>query len=289
MFSIITAISWLEEEVKIGPIKISPEDIEKWINKIISIAIIIVLMYLIIKIGNKIIDKIVKKQIKSNYRFSLDPQRARTLGGVIKSVLKYVTYIFGIGIIATRIFSTISVAVAGLGSVALGLGAQSLVKDIINGFFILFEDQYGIGDHVTLSNYEGIVESIGIRTTAIRNFNGDLHLIPNGTITEVTNHSKGAIRFLVDIDIAYEENIDNAIDVIKGICEKYEKNNEDIMEPIQVLGVDALNSSGVTIRVIGKSKPLTQWNTERELRKLIKIGLDEAGIEIPYNKVQIIK
>ena len=288
MFSTITSISWLEEEIKLGPIKISPEDVEKWINKIISIAIVIVLMYLVIKIGNKIIDKFVKKQIKSNYRFSLDPQRAKTLGGVIKSVLKYVTYIIGIGIIATKIFSTVSVAVAGLGSVALGLGAQSLVKDIINGFFILFEDQYGIGDHVTLSKYEGIVESIGIRTTAVRDFNGDLHLIPNGTISEVTNHSKGSIRFLVDVDIAYEENIDNAIEVIKEICDNFANNNEDITEPIQVLGVDSLNESGVTIRVMGKSKPLTQWNMERELRKSIKNGLDEANIEIPYNKVKII-
>lgn len=289
MFSIISAVKWFEEEVKIGPIKISPEDVEKWIDKILGIVIVIVLMYLVIKIGNKIIDKVVKKQIKSNYRFSLDPQKARTLGEVIKSILKYVTYIFGIGIIATKIFSTVSVAVAGLGSVALGLGAQSLVKDIINGFFILFEDQYGIGDHVTLSTYEGIVESIGIRTTAVRDFNGDLHLIPNGTISEVTNHSKGSIRFLVDVDIAYEENIDNAIEVIKGICEKFEKNNEDITEPIQVLGVDSLNESSVTIRVMGKSKPLAQWNMERDLRKAIKMGLDEANIEIPYRKMKIVE
>ena len=82
---------------------------------------------------------------------------------------------------------------------AIGIGAQSLVKDLINGFFILFEDQYGIGDHVTIGQFEGIVESLGIRTTVLRDFTGDLHLIPKGTVLEVTNHSRGDIRFIVDV------------------------------------------------------------------------------------------
>lgn len=277
------------KELVLGPFKIGEEDISNFIDKIISILIVIVLMYLTIKIGNKIVDKFVKRQIKSNARFSMDPQKAKTIGEVLKSVIKYMTYLFGIGIIATKIFSTISVALAGLGSVAIGLGAQSLIKDIINGIFILFEDQFGIGDHVTIGQYEGIVETIGIRTTALRDFSGSLHLIPNGSIVEITNNSRGNIRFLVDIDIAYEENIDEAIRVIKSQCEKFEKENEEVVEPIQVLGVNSLNASSVTIRVIGKSKPLSQWSMERQLRKEIKIALDKEGIEIPYPKTEFIK
>lgn len=275
-------------QFKLGPINITQEKIETFINKGIGIVFVIAVMYFSIKLGNKIIDKFVNKQIETNTRFSLDPQKAKTIGEVLKSILKYITYILGVGIIITKIFSKWSVAVAGVGSVAIGFGAQNLIKDLINGLFILFEDQYGVGDHVTIGRYEGIVETIGLRITALRDFSGDLHLIPNGSIVEVTNHSRGNIRFLVDIDIAYEEDIDNAINCIKNRCEEFEKEYaEDITEPIQVLGVNSLNDSSVTIRVIGKSKPLSQWTMERELRKALKIALDEANIEIPYQKLQI--
>ena len=278
----------LEKGLELGPFKITTEQIENLFNKCIGIIIIVILMYLTIKIGNKLIDKFVERQIQSNARFSMDPQKAKTIGEVLKSVLKYLTYLFGIGIIATKIFSKISVAVAGIGTVALGLGAQSLIKDLINGLFILFEDQYGIGDHVTIGQYEGIVETIGIRTTALRDFTGDLHLIPNGSIVQITNHSRGNIRFLVDIDIAYEENINDAIKVIERVCQKFEESHEDVTEPIQVLGVNSLNASSVTIRIIGKSKPLSQWAMERELRKEIKMALDKENIEIPYPKTEFI-
>ena len=278
----------LDKGIELGPFKVTAEQIENLFNKCLGIIIIIVLMYFVIKIGNKIIDKFVKKQIESNARFSMDPQKAKTIGEVLKSVLKYLTYLFGLGIIATKIFSKISVAVAGVGTVALGLGARSLIKDLINGLFILFEDQYGIGDHITIGKYEGIVETIGIRTTALRDFTGDLHLIPNGSIVEVTNHSRGSIRFLVDIDIAYEENINEAIKVIENVSNEFEKLHEEVTEPIQVLGVNSLNASSITIRVIGKSKPLSQWSMERELRKEIKMALDKENIEIPYPKTEFI-
>ena len=186
------------------------------------------------------------------------------------------------------IFNGVSVALAGVGGVAVGFGTQSLVKDIINGIFILFEDQYGVGDYVTIGKYSGIVESIGIRTTEIKDFSGDIHLIPNGSILEVTNHSKGNIRFIVDVQVAYEENLDNVINIIKKVCNKFEEENEDVVEPIVVFGVTDLAQDGVTIRVMGKSKPLKQWAMENELRKAIKLKLDEENIEIPYRKVQIV-
>ena len=155
------------------------------------------------------------------------------------------------------ILAKIPVALVSAGGFAIGLGAQSLVKDLINGFFVLFEDQYGVGDHVTIGQFEGIVESIGIRTTVLRDFTGDLHLIPNGSVLEVTNHSRGDIRFIVDVEIAYEENVDKAIEVIKRTSDLFEEKHKD--------------------KLRGK-----------ELRKDIKIALDEAGIEIPYPKTTII-
>ena len=264
-------------------------NIDSIIEKIISIIFISIIMYFSIKIGNKIIQKFVDKQVASKMSFSLEPQKAITIGEVLKSILKYTVYIVGIGSMLYDVLAKIPVAVVSAGGFAIGLGAQSLVKDLINGFFILFEDQYGVGDHVTIQEFTGIVESIGIRTTVLRDFTGDLHLIPNGAILEVTNHSRGDIRFIVDVEIAYEENIDEAINVIKKVNSVFEeKHKEKLRGKIEVLGVFSLNASGVTIRVIGRAVPLSQWEMERELRKDIKEALDKAGIEIPYPVTKVI-
>lgn len=274
--------------ISIGKFLIKFSTIENIINECIKIVIILFLMYLVIKVGNKIIDKFVKNQEESDKKFSMDDQKAKTIGGVLKSVLKYMTYFIGAALIFSDMFKGVSVALASVGGFALGFGAQSLVKDVINGFFILFEDQYGVGDYITIGKFSGIVETIGIRTTVIKDLNGDVHLIPNGSVVEVTNHSKGNIRFLVDIEISYKEDINKAIDVITKECKVFEKENEDVVEPIEVWGVISLNAYSITIRVAGKSKPLSQWKMERDLRKRLKEAIDKAGIEIPYPKTEII-
>lgn len=263
--------------------------IEIILSKGLSLILLIIVMYLIIKIGNKAIDKFVTNQANSKLSFSMDRQKAITVGGILKSTLKYAVYISAASIV---IGSTLKVSAGVLSAIGfvVGIGAQSLVKDLINGFFIIFEDQYGIGDYVTIGNYSGIVENIGIRSTLLRDFSGDIHNLPNGAVLEVTNHSRGDMRFIVDVEIAYEEDIDSTINIIKDTCKKFEKHNkETIRNEIEVLGVISLNASGVTIRVVGKAKPMAQWKLERDLRKEIKIALDEAGVEIPYPKTQLIK
>jgi small conductance mechanosensitive channel len=270
-------------------IGIGLDEVQLFVNKALKIILVIILMYFSIKVGEHLIKKFVKKQVESNSMISLKSQRAATLGEVLKSVLKYAVYFIGITIIISILFGGISFTFASIGGVAVGLGAQSLVKDLINGFFILFEDQFGVGDYITVGNFEGIVDSIGIRTTIIKDFSGDIHSIPNGSIITITNHSKNDIRFIVDVDIAYEEDIDNTINIIKKVCEVFEEENiEFISEPIDVVGVIALAASGVTIRSIGKANSLKQLQMERDLRKAIKLALDKSGIEIPYPKTQII-
>ena len=262
--------------------------IEFIVSKTISMILLITVMFLIIKIGNKIIDKFVKNQVNSKRSFSMDAQKALTVGAILKSSLKYIVYFSGAAIIIGSTFKVSAAVLSAVGFV-VGIGAQSLVKDIINGFFIIFEDQYGVGDYVTIGVYSGIVESIGIRATTLKDFSGDIHNIPNGSVLEVTNHSRYDMRFIVDVEIAYEEDIDNTINIITDTCKKFQKSNsEDIRENIEVLGAISLNASGVTIRVVGKSKPLSQWKMERELRKEIKKSLDEAGVEIPYPKTQLV-
>lgn len=275
--------------INFGPINFNTLVFSNIIDKIFRVIIIIIIMNITIKLGNKIINLFVKRQIKSNTRFKMDSQKAKTVGTVLKSVLKYSTYFLGIALIIGELFSNLSVAVAGIGTFTVGLASQNLIKDIINGFFILFEDHFGIGDHVTLGEFSGIVDSIGIRTTKIRDFNGDIHLIPNGSITTVTNHSRGNMRFMVDVDIAYEEDVDKAIIAIKKVCLEFQKNNSDVTDTIEVIGITSITSSSVTIRVVGKSKPLSQWKMERDLRRLIKLELDKEEIKIPYTKTEILK
>lgn len=260
---------------------ISLESIKIIIDKIITIIAIIILMYFSIKIGKHLIKKFVDRQIKSNAILSLDTQRAKTLGEVLKSVLKYSVYFMGIAIIISKLFGGISITFASIGGIAVGLGAQSLIKDLINGFFILFENQFVVGDHVTIGSYNGIVKSIGIRATVIADFTGDVHSIPNGSITGVTNHSRNNIRFVVDVNVSNEENVETIINIIATTCEEFKnKNQEYVDEPLEIKGITALELASVTIRVVGKSKPLMQWKMENELRMAIKLELDKNKIYV---------
>ena len=263
-------------------ISIKLENIIAARNKAIEIILVIILMYFSIKIGKYVIKKFVQKQVESNAVFSLDSQRAKTLGEVLKSVLKYSVYFMGITTMVSILFGGISITFASIGGIAVGLGAQSIIKDLINGFFILFENQYGVGDHVTLGGFTGIVKSIGIRTTVISDFNGAVHSVPNGTINGVTNHSKNNIKFVVDVHIPYEENVDNVIHIIENTLEDFKKENEEyIEEDLEVAGIVELGVSNIAIRVTGKAKPLTQGKMENALRKAIKIELDRNKIRIP--------
>lgn len=259
------------------------------IFKAIMIIVILLAMFFLIKLGNKLIDKIIIKQADKNNKFSVGEKKAYTLGTLLKSILKYFTYIVGlISIAGVIVGGTISLAFASVGGVALGLGAQSFVKDIINGIFILFENQYNVGDYVTIGNFTGIVQSIEIRSTTLREFSGSYHIIPNGIIDVVTNHSMGNMQIKVEVAIAYNESIDKAKAIIDKVCEEFEKYSDEVTKRPVVVGVTALGSSGMTIKVLGEVKAMNQWSLEAKLRELIKEALDEAGIEIPYNKLQIL-
>jgi small conductance mechanosensitive channel len=255
----------------------------------VKIILILLSMYLIVRLGNKIINRYVLKQ--KGFRFSLDDKKAKTIGEILKSVLRYCVYFFGIITIIEIIFgiSKIGLTFAGIGGLAVGFAAQSLIKDIINGFFILFEDQFAVGDYVNIDDKGGIVESIELRLTKIRDFNGDLHIIPNGLITKVTNHSRGNMRVLVDVDIEYDEDLDKSIEVISDLCKRFKKENECVIEGPSVLGISSINQGAITIRVVGKVKPMTQWDIEMKLRKEIREALKKDNINIHYPKVRIIK
>ena len=178
------------------------------------------------------------------------------------------------------------IAVAGVGSVAIGFGAQSLVQDVITGMFILFEDQFGVGDIVRLETLTGTVETIGIRSTRIRSVDGDLHIIPNGMIKIITNMSKEFNRATIDIGIAYEENIDKVLDIMKDEVNKIytQKLIDGLMAEPNVLGIIDLADSAVVVRILADTQIGENWHVEREIRRIMKKRLDKEKIEIPYCK-----
>lgn len=266
--------------IGIGNFIIKNEQIIDGALTLLKIVLVLVVMYLVIKIGSTVIDKAVHRQ--KSLKFSLDTKKAKTIGQLLKSILRYTVYFFGIIEILSMLglFGTISLTFAGIGGVAIGLGAQSLIKDVINGFFILLEDQYSVSDYVTIDDKSGIVESIELRLTKIRDFNGDLHLIPNGSISRVTNHSRGNMRIMLDIDIAYDKNVDLVQQIIDQVCNSFKEENPNMVEGPKVLGVSALKEDCMTLRVVGKSKPMTQWDCEMKLREDIRSALKREGIRI---------
>ncbi len=259
------------------------------LGKGLKILVIFILVKTGIKVSNVVIDKVFKEQ--NRFKYGIDKKKANTLSLILKSIVKYVIYFVGfITILDVFGIDTDAIlAAAGVGGIAVGFGAQNLVRDVITGFFILFEDQFSVGDHVETKKFDGIVEELGIRVTKIRSFSGELHIIPNGMIDTVTNKSRGAMRAWVDIGIAYEEDIDNAINVLNKLFEDMQKKEADIVEGPTVLGVSNLGASDIVISIIAKTEPMKQWDVERKIRKRVKEVFDLEGIEIPYPRTVVIK
>lgn len=247
---------------------------------------ILIMAFVGIKIGDAIIDRIFKPQGKKLY---FDEKRILTLRTLAKSILRYTTYfIVGftiLGQIAGDIDLKGLLAGAGIIGLALGFGAQSLVKDVITGFFILLENQYSVGEYITTGNFSGFVEEVELRVTKLRDWGGEYHIIPNGQITAITNFSRGHMRALVDIAIAYEEDVDRAIAVMNQVVNIVKKEMGNvIVDGPDVIGIVNLGPSEVIIRTVAKTKAMEQWGVERLLRKEFKEAFDREGIEIPYQR-----
>ncbi len=259
------------------------------LGKLISIIIIFIAIGVLVKISNKIIETTFNNR-KIN-KLQVSDKRLTTLTDILKKVVKYVFIFIGI-VMSLELFginTTSIIATAGIGGLAIGFGAQSLVKDIITGFFILLEDQYAVGDHIRINSKEGIVEELGVRVTKIRAFSGDLHIIPNGSISVVDNMTRGSMRALVRISIAYEEDVDRAMEVMDRVGKRVAAENPNIVEGPTVLGISEFGASDVIINMVAKTKAMEQWAVERELRKKIKEEFKLENIEIPYSKVVVYK
>lgn len=214
-------------------------------------------------------------------------KRATTLGLFIRYISVIAVAVIAAIMVMAELGVDIAPILAGAGVVglAIGFGAQSLVKDWLSGFFILLEDQYRVGDVVQVAGKGGLVEEINLRMTILRDLNGSVHYVRNGLIDTVTNMTKDYSRYVFNIGVAYREDVDEVIEVIKQIDEELRSDagfKDDILEPLEVLGLDEFADSAVIIKARTTTKPIQQWKVGREFNRRLKKRFDELGIEIPY-------
>lgn len=260
---------------------------------IVTIIAIIIFLKLVSVILERIKVSLLSKYEKDKTIKTIDKlKKAETLTKLTGYIFRLIIWVTGIIMILGKLEINLTPLLAGAGivGIAIGLGAQNLIKDIIQGAFILIENQYHVGDVVSISGVAGLVEEFNIRYTRLRNLSGSVFFIPNGEISVVENMTKEWSRALVDIGIAYKENVDYVMTVISEVGKELE-NDENyrniILSPMEILGIQELGDSSVTIRTLIKTLPLNQWQVARELKRRIKNTFDEKGIEIPFPHITV--
>lgn len=259
----------------------------KFFSKLLLAGGLLIVSFLIVRVIQKVILKSIKKRFTSLH--GPEGKRFQTLISLVESLTK--TFILIIWFFASLSIFGIDakglVATAGIGGLAIGLAAKTFIEDFISGIFILAENAFNIGDYVSIAGKEGVVVDVALRITTIRDFNGELHTIPNNLIKIVTNRSKNIQRAMVEVSISYESDLARAKELLtKGFAEKFDGAKSVIEAPVLQAPVELMDS-GVLLRVVAYAVPGEQWRIEREMREEIKNILDRNNIEIPYNKMDI--
>lgn len=255
------------------------------------IAISAVIYFVLRRVVPPIVRRAVATQMRGQDEEEID-QRARTLSGVLIKTGLVVLGIVALFTILAEVEINIAPALAGLGiaGIAIGFGAQSLVKDFISGLFILMENQYAVGDVVKIAGVIGIVEQMNLRRTVLRDLDGIVHSVPNGEISVASNYTQEWSRVNLNISVGYGEDLDRVIEVINRIGNEMAEDPywaSLMLSPPQVLRVDAFGDSGIDIKILGDTKPIKQWEIMGELRRRIKRVFDEEGIEIPWPHTKV--
>ncbi len=214
-------------------------------------------------------------------------KQAATLGKVVRNIIRILVWGVAVMMVLKELGIDIGPILAGVGvlGLAVGFGAQSLVKDFLAGMFVLVENQYNVGDVIKAGGVSGLVEKITLRATTLRDLEGSVHIIPNGAIDVVTNKTRLWSRFVLDIGVAYKENVDEVMGVLKEIGDELAADPQFaslITAPLEVLGVEDFADSAVVIKVMFTTQPLKQWTVGREFRRRVKNTFDAKGIEIPF-------
>lgn len=266
----------LESEISSFRELLSAENIKLLISTVLVIVLIIIISALVLRIANA---RLTAYLVREDKRYMSD-RRAKTLVPLLKSIVRYLVYLIAGLTILNKLGVPIGslLAAAGIGGVAIGFGAQSLVRDIITGFFLLFEDQFAVGDYVTLSGVSGNVEEMTLRVTKIRDFGGQLHIIPNGQINQVTNHMGSRMRVLFEVTVPIDTDGTKVEGVLRNLFHRFAAEHSEVQEGPSLLGVSRVDHTGVSYLLIAKTDPGRQWAVERELRGAVWKELIGNGI-----------
>ena len=213
-------------------------------------------------------------------------KRIKTLTGMLRTICLSLVWLIGIVMSLGQIGLDITPILAGAGimGLAVGFGAQNLVRDVINGFFMILENQIRVGDVAVVNGTGGLVEAMSFRTITLRDLSGTVHIFPNGTVTTLANMTKEWSAYVMDIGVAYKEDTDRVAEVMREVGEDLQQDPQmgrKILEPIEILGVDAFGESEVVIKARIKTQPIEQWSVGREYRRRLKKAFDRENIEIP--------
>ncbi|MGF9710764.1 mechanosensitive ion channel family protein [Paenibacillus naphthalenovorans] len=252
---------------------------------LLKVFLIYIAARVIIKIANKALEHMLRERSRGPIQF--DQRRTKTIGKLAANIITYVVNFIMILMILSQFNVNLGPVLAGAGVVglAIGFGAQSLVKDVITGFFIIFEDQFAVGDVIQTGTYKGTVEEIGLRVTRIKSWTGEVHIIPNGTINQVTNFSINNSLAVIDVNVAYETDIDTALKVLKEVANAFYEHSVDMVKAPDVLGVHMIGTSDITLRLTAECKPNTHFAVMRQLNAEIKKAFESHGIDIPYPRL----
>lgn len=274
-----TEFSWHELSQGIVAYMMDSERWLTWLMIVVKIILIIIISRIVVRVSKKIIQHMmIDRRIN---RLRVDPRRTRTLGKLTMNIITYtINFIVILLILDILGFNLLPLlASAGIIGLAVAFGAQNLVRDIITGFFIVFEDQFAVGDMIQTGSFKGRVEEIGLRTTKIRSWTGEIHILPNGSISQVTNYSVHNALAVVDFVITQHISIDQATEIIRHTVKEVAETTEDIVREPEVLGVQAIAGTSVTLRIIAECLPNKDESVTRLLNERIKKALDESEQE----------
>ncbi|OIN67680.1 mechanosensitive ion channel protein MscS [Exiguobacterium sp. KRL4] len=265
-------------------------DADMWIRfglKLLIALIIIAGFYILMRVLTGAVSRLFTIR-KINEHDSLAQRQNETLLKLLQNAIRYVLGIVMLLTVLSQFGINITglVASAGIAGLAISFGAKNLVQDIITGAFIIFERQFKVGDFVRVGLIEGVVTELGIRTTKLKGLNGEIHIIPNGQILQVTNFSVDNSFALVDVQVSYEEDLERVEQVLHQIANATtEKYTDMFIEPIEMLGVQTLGPSEVVYRLMAEVPPMQHFQAGRLIRKELKQGLEVEGIKIPYPRM----
>ncbi|MBU7318826.1 mechanosensitive ion channel family protein [Paenibacillus oleatilyticus] len=252
---------------------------------VIKIILIFTAARVIIKVAEKALQHMMMTRDKGPIKF--DARRSKTVGKLVGNIITYVVNFIMILMILSQFQVNLGPVLAGAGVVglAIGFGAQSLVKDVITGFFIIFEDQFAVGDVIQVGNYKGTVEEIGLRVTRVKSWTGEVHIIPNGTIVQVTNFSVNNSLAVIDVSVTYETDIDFAMKILEDTVKTFYDTSVDMVKEPEVLGIHMMGATEITLRITAECKPNQQFGVARKLNAEIKKAFEANGIQIPYPRM----